>query len=133
MDGHGRIEGMRNWKGASAEWITVGWTDCNCDKGFKSGIVLDPFMGSGTTGLVAKQLGLRWIGIELKPEYCEMAIKRIGEGSIEQFTNETKITEITNITKMTEQPESVCPKCGSRLYVGKQYAYCTKIGCDYIK
>ena len=39
--------------------------------------VLDPFMGSGTTGMVARQLGRKWIGIELNPEYCALALKRI--------------------------------------------------------
>ncbi len=39
--------------------------------------VLDPYAGSGTTGVVAKQLGRSFIGIELNPEYCEMARQRI--------------------------------------------------------
>lgn len=39
--------------------------------------VLDPFVGSGTTGVVAKQLGRSFIGIELNPEYAAMARKRI--------------------------------------------------------
>jgi len=43
----------------------------------KDGIVLDPFMGSGTTGVVAKKLGRNWIGIEINPEYVSMAQKRI--------------------------------------------------------
>lgn len=42
------------------------------------GTVLDPFLGSGTTGMVAKQLGRRYIGIELNPEYCTLAERRIG-------------------------------------------------------
>lgn len=42
------------------------------------GIVLDPFMGSGTTGLAAKNLGLDFIGIELNAEYFEIASKRVG-------------------------------------------------------
>jgi DNA modification methylase len=41
------------------------------------GIVLDPFFGAGTTGMVAKQLGREFIGIELNPKYCEIAEKRI--------------------------------------------------------
>jgi len=40
-------------------------------------VVLDPFLGSGTTGVVALQLGRRFIGIELNPTYCEMARRRI--------------------------------------------------------
>ena len=43
----------------------------------KGGIVLDPFAGSGTVGVVAKKLGRNYILIDLKPEYCEMARKRI--------------------------------------------------------
>ena len=39
--------------------------------------VLDPFMGSGTTGKMAKQLGRNFIGIELDPGYFEIAEKRI--------------------------------------------------------
>lgn len=41
------------------------------------GIVLDPFMGSGSTGIAAKQLGFDFIGIELSHEYFEIAEKRI--------------------------------------------------------
>jgi DNA modification methylase len=43
----------------------------------ENGIVLDPFMGSGTTGLVARKLNRNFIGIELNPEYVELARKRI--------------------------------------------------------
>ena len=44
----------------------------------EGGIVLDPFMGSGTTGMVAKQLDRHYVGIELNPEYTELAYARIG-------------------------------------------------------
>jgi DNA modification methylase len=43
------------------------------------GIVLDPFMGSGTTGVAALQLGRKFIGIELDPGYFDIACKRISE------------------------------------------------------
>ncbi len=42
-------------------------------------VVLDPFMGSGTTGMVAKKLGRNFIGIDIKKEYVEIARKRITE------------------------------------------------------
>jgi DNA modification methylase len=43
----------------------------------KNGIVLDPFMGSGTTGMVAAMYQRNFIGFELNQEYCKMAEKRI--------------------------------------------------------
>jgi DNA modification methylase len=45
----------------------------------ENGIVLDPFMGSGTTGMVAAIHQRNFIGFELNPEYCKMAEKRIEE------------------------------------------------------
>ena len=43
-------------------------------------IVLDPFSGSGTTAKMAKHNGRRWIGIEVNPEYVEIAKKRLEQG-----------------------------------------------------
>ena len=40
-------------------------------------LVLDPFMGSGTTGVACVQTGRRFIGIELEERYCEIAVRRI--------------------------------------------------------
>jgi len=55
----------------------VGWTDCGCRAGWESGMVLDPFGGSGTVGIVAEKLGRNSILIDLNKEYCEMAYKRL--------------------------------------------------------
>jgi DNA modification methylase len=44
----------------------------------RPGVVLDPFFGTGTVGLVAAELGRDWLGIELKPEYVELARSRLG-------------------------------------------------------
>lgn len=41
------------------------------------GLVLDPFLGAGTTAVVAERLGRRWVGCELNPEYAELASARL--------------------------------------------------------
>jgi len=45
----------------------------------EGGIVLDPFIGSGTTALVARSLGRKFIGIDLNPAYVQMAENRLAE------------------------------------------------------
>lgn len=54
-----------------------GLTDCGCGEGFSSGVILDPFFGAGTTGLVALKLNRKFVGIELNPEYIEIAQERL--------------------------------------------------------
>ena len=46
---------------------------------FSVGTVLDPFMGSGTTGVACKNLGREFIGIEIDKTYFNLAVKRINE------------------------------------------------------
>jgi len=52
-------------------------------------LVLDPFFGSGTTGVVAKRLHRKWIGIELEERYVKMAQKRIDAVQPELFDQAT--------------------------------------------
>jgi len=69
--------GMRYDKVYNAEYLTTGWSDCGCGEKWVGGIVLDPFGGSGTVGQVARRLGRRFILIEIKPEYADMARQRV--------------------------------------------------------
>lgn len=56
----------------------VGWrSGCDCKAPTTSCLVLDPFCGSGTVGVVALRHGRRFLGLELNGAYCEMARRRI--------------------------------------------------------
>ena len=70
--GSGRIEGYSKTTGFQPT--------CTCPNNDGSGacVVLDPFGGSGTVSCVAKRLGRGSIYIDLKPEYLQMALKRMG-------------------------------------------------------
>jgi hypothetical protein len=63
------------------EITTLGWRPtCSCgETETRPCVVLDPFSGAGTTGLVATKLGRAYIGIELKEAYNQMARSRLEE------------------------------------------------------
>lgn len=56
-------EGVMRW--------AIGHLPDNCST------ILDPFMGSGTTGVACAQLGRKFIGIEIEPKYFDIACRRI--------------------------------------------------------
>jgi site-specific DNA-methyltransferase (adenine-specific)/modification methylase len=58
----------------------------------KAETILDPFMGSGTTGVAAIQMGRKFIGIEREPKYFDIACKRIEQASkqVDMFVEQPK-------------------------------------------
>jgi len=58
---------------------------------YKNDIILDPFMGSGTSAVAAEMLQRRWLGIELSPNYTDISRKRV------QSLIDSKKQQILNI------------------------------------
>jgi len=82
VDGSGRTPGRAAPRKAGsmghATTSSRGFTSsCDHDDDTATGVVLDLFAGTGTTGLVALRHGRSFVGIELSPEYAEMARERI--------------------------------------------------------
>jgi DNA modification methylase len=66
--------------------------DCIKAGSEKGDCVLDPFMGSGTTAMVAKSLGRDYIGCELHEDYGNLIQKRVGEyHPVEEVSQETGV------------------------------------------
>ena len=65
------------------------------------GVVLDPFMGSGTTALAAKRCGRDFVGFELNPDYCAIIEERLVNpvpeaGSKRKSARKIKPEEVTS-------------------------------------
>jgi site-specific DNA-methyltransferase (adenine-specific) len=60
-------------------WLAIGplRANCQCHADSQPGVVLDPFMGSGSTALAAEKHARDWLGIELNPEYARQAQARL--------------------------------------------------------
>ena len=64
----------------------------------KGGIVLDTFLGSGTTGVSASMEGFKFIGTEMNPEYCDIALQRIKHATGHDIVKvEAVIFEVNNV------------------------------------
>jgi hypothetical protein len=84
-----------------------GWIKpCDCDtEDTNAGIALDPFAGAGTTCLVAKNHGRRFVGLELNPEYVALAQSRLGLTVADpQFIRDEDATGLDTFTTPDTDP-----------------------------
>jgi len=81
FDQQGNVYADGGSLGAMVRTQTLGWrATCKCDAGEPiPATVLDPFVGSGTTCIVAKQMGRSYIGIDQSEEYCAMTEERLAK------------------------------------------------------
>ena len=63
----------------------------------KARSILDPFMGSGTTGVAAIQMGRKFIGIEREPKYFEIACKRIEQAASQAQLFEPELPQLKQV------------------------------------
>lgn len=78
----------------------------------KGGLVLDPFMGSGTTGIAAKLEGMRFFGCEKEPDYFEIAKRRVfgASGEVEYESESEK----TDAPVQSDSPKAETPSTAER-------------------
>jgi len=71
----------RNPGGVYSSAVVKGWTDCGHGD-YRTGLTVDPFMGSGTVAHVARKLGRHAVGIDLNESYLELAARRLQQQSL---------------------------------------------------
>ncbi|MGH8646640.1 MAG: DNA methyltransferase [Gammaproteobacteria bacterium] len=88
------LDSSNSWQGSprgSTRTRTIVWEPtpyrgtgqaCSCGADPVPDVVLDPFLGSGTTAEVAQRLGRRWLGIELNPDYTAMQERRTAQRAL---------------------------------------------------
>ncbi|MFC1613471.1 DNA methyltransferase, partial [Patescibacteria group bacterium] len=69
---------------------------------YKDAVVLDPFIGSGTTALATKRLGLNYIGIDVNPEYVEISKQRLNDvkrEDVEEIQEQNDLLDLINVKR----------------------------------
>jgi site-specific DNA-methyltransferase (adenine-specific) len=79
---------------------------CKCAGSVHPGVVLDPFFGAGTVGLVAEQHGRDWIGIELNPRYATLAEQRLTDARARRGANGPPVDGTADAVVSTDKPSN---------------------------
>lgn len=97
----------------------------SCPEG---GVILDPFMGSGTTAVAARRCGRQFVGFELNPDYCAIIDARLqsAEAELQTLNNQptepvrTKLTDKTTSTRKNPTKAIATKTAASKLTVSKK-------------
>lgn len=100
VDQEGQVSPDRHVRQYPARWQTlrqVGELEasCSCKAGTVPGVVLDPFFGAGTVGVVAERHDRDWMGIELNPEYARLAEARLAGRRRSTYERESSLMLVT--------------------------------------
>jgi DNA modification methylase len=77
---------------------------CECATSARPGLVLDPFFGAGTVGLVAERQARDWVGIEINPAYAKIAEQRLQDARSERAPDGPPVDGTADAVVPTEQP-----------------------------
>ena len=126
-----RVDGQRAHPTQKPEALLYRVLMASTDPG---NIVLDPFMGTGTTGVVAKRLHRRWIGIEREERYVEMARQRI-EAIVQPEEYDPEVYKTPDPRKRPRLPfgsllEHGLLQPGETLYFGKESHLTARVLAD---
>ena len=93
-------------------------------------VILDPFFGTGTTGVAAKRLLRHWIGIERNPDYAAMAQERIG--AVEALSTGYVVASRRNLPRIpfSSLVASGLVQPGQLLYLGKKGTHTAEVLAD---
>ena len=79
---------------------------CRCATSAKSGVVLDPFFGVGTVGLVAEHHGRDWVGIEISSRYAKIADQRLADARERRSADGPPVDGTTHVVASADQPST---------------------------
>jgi site-specific DNA-methyltransferase (adenine-specific) len=98
LNGSGRSKSNHPWEQSQGELTYL-------IERFDSGVILDPFMGSGTTLRAAKDLGRKAIGIEIEERYCEIAARRMEQEVFDFSRNGSSVPAVEQGLLLSTLPE----------------------------
>lgn len=83
---------------SEVEFSSSGYlSTCKCNSGTEKSVVMDPFMGSGQTGIVAVEEGRSYVGIELNSQYARLAEYRIAQEQKKRRQPEQRVEETNKV------------------------------------